>query len=163
MPTFHAHIPAQKFSSEEKRALADALNLALHEAMNTPMDDRFVIISEHKDDEFFIHPTFPGMKRSDKRIVVTVTFGTSRTVEQKRKLAELVTRYAVEKVGVSEDDISLMMYAIPLENMSFGGGKLVSDIDLSMPWVKKVRRSKLPCCLDRGSENDLKRTSRSFS
>ena len=137
MPTFHAHIPAQKFSSEEKRALADALNLALHEAMNTPMDDRFVIISEHKDDEFFIHPTFPGVERSDKRMVVTVTFGTSRTVEQKRKLAELVTRYAVEKVGVSQDDISLMMYAIPLENMSFGAGKLVSDIDLSMPWVNK--------------------------
>ena len=137
MPMFHAHIPAQKFSSEEKRALADALNLALHEAMNTPMDDRFVIISEHKDDEFFIHPTFPGMKRSDKRMVVTVTFGTSRTLEQKRKLAELVTRYAVEKVGVNQDDISLMMYAIPLENMSFGGGKLVSDIDLSMPWVSK--------------------------
>lgn len=137
MPTFHAHIPAQKFSSEEKRALADALNLALHEAMDTPMDDRFVIISEHKDDEFFIHPTFPAMERSDKRMVVTVTFGTSRTVEQKRKLAELVTRYAVEKVGVSKDDISLMMYAIPLENMSFGGGKLVTDIDLSMPWVNK--------------------------
>lgn len=137
MPTFHAHIPAQKFSSEEKRALADALNLALHEAMDTPMDDRFVIISEHKDDEFFIHPTFPAMERSDKRMVITVTFGTSRTVEQKRKLAELVTRYAVEEVGVSKDDISLMMYAIPLENMSFGGGKLVSDIDLSMPWVNK--------------------------
>ena len=137
MPTFHAHIPAQKFSSEEKRALADALNLALHEAMNTPMDDRFVIISEHKDDEFFIHPTFPGVERSDKRMVVTVTFGTSRTLEQKRKLAELVTRYAVEKVGVNQDDISLMMYAIPLENMSFGGGKLVSDINLSMPWVSK--------------------------
>ena len=137
MPTFHAHIPAQKFSSEEKRALADALNLALHEAMDTPMDDRFVIISEHKDDEFFIHPTFPAMERSDKRMVITVTFGTSRTVEQKRKLAELVTRYAVEEVGVSKDDISLMMYAIPLENMSFGAGKLVSDIDLSMPWVNK--------------------------
>ena len=70
MPIFHAHIPAQKFSSEEKRALADALNLALHEAMDTPMDDRFVIISEHKDDEFFIHPTFPDMKRSDKRMLV---------------------------------------------------------------------------------------------
>ena len=137
MPTFHAHIPAQKFSSEEKRALADALNLALHEAMGTPMDDRFVIISEHKDDELYIHPTFPDMKRSDKRMIVTVTTGASRTVEQKRKLAELVTRYAVEKVGVSQDDITLMMYAIPLENMSFGGGRLVSDIDLSMPWVDK--------------------------
>ncbi|HBM67151.1 MAG TPA: tautomerase family protein [Pseudomonas sp.] len=137
MPIFHAHIPAQKFSSEEKRALADALNLALHEAMDTPKDDRFVIISEHKDDELFIHPTFPDVERSDKRLVVTVTIGTSRTVEQKRKLAELVTRYAVEMVGVCQDDISLIMYAVPLENMSFGGGKLVSDIDLSMPWVNK--------------------------
>jgi len=137
MPTFHAHIPAQKFSSEEKRALADAFNLALHEAMGTPMDDRFVIISEHKDDELFIHPTFPDMKRSDKRMIVTVTTGASRTAEQKRRLAELVTRYAVEKVGVSQDDVTLMMYAIPLENMSFGGGKLVSDIDVSMPWVNK--------------------------
>jgi len=137
VPTFHAHIPAQKFSSEEKRALADALNLALHEAMDTPMDDRFVIISEHKDDEFFIHPTFPNVKRSDKHMTVTVTTGTSRTVEQKRKLAELVTKYAVEKVGVSQDDVTLMMYAIPLENMSFGGGKLVTDIDLAMPWVDK--------------------------
>ncbi|GAB1619820.1 tautomerase family protein [Pseudomonas sp. NGC7] len=137
MPIFHAHIPAQKFSSEQKRALADALNLALHEAMDTPKDDRFVIISEHKDDELFIHPTFPDVERSDMRLVVTVTIGASRTVEQKRKLAELVTRYAVEMVGVSQDDISLIMYAIPLENMSFGGGKLVSDIDLSMPWVNK--------------------------
>jgi phenylpyruvate tautomerase PptA (4-oxalocrotonate tautomerase family) len=134
---FHAHIPAQKFSSEEKRALADALNLALHEAMDTPMDDRFVIVSEHKDDEFFIHPTFPDLKRSDRAIIVTVTTGTSRTVEQKRKLAELVTRYAVEKVGVGQDDVTLMMHAIPLESMSFGGGKLVTDIDLSMPWVNK--------------------------
>jgi hypothetical protein len=43
----------------------------------------------------------------------------------------------VERVGIGQDDISLLMYAIPLENMSFGGGKLVSDIDLSMPWVNK--------------------------
>ena len=137
MPVFHAYIPAQKFSSEEKRALADALNLALHEAMDTPMDDRFVIISEHREDEFFIYPTFPAQKRSDRRLIVTVTFGDSRTIEQKRKLAELVTKYAVERVGIGQDDISLLMYAIPLENMSFGGGKLVSDIDLSMPWVNK--------------------------
>ena len=137
MPIFHAYVPAQKFSSEEKRALADALNLALHEAMDTPMDDRFVIISEHREDELFIHPTFPAQKRSDRRLIVTVTFGDSRTIEQKRKLAELVTKYAVERVGIGQDDISLLMYAIPLENMSFGGGKLVSDIDLSMPWVEK--------------------------
>lgn len=137
MPTFHVHIAAQKFSSEEKRGLADALNLALHEAMDTPIEDRFIIITEHREDEFFIHPTFPDMKRSEKRMLVTVTTSISRTVEQKRNLAELVTRYAVEKAGVSQDDISLLIYAIPLENMSFGAGKLVSDAELSMLWVNK--------------------------
>jgi phenylpyruvate tautomerase PptA (4-oxalocrotonate tautomerase family) len=136
MPTFHAYIPAQKFSSSEKRGLADALNRALHEAMENPTEDQFITISEHNEDEIFIHPTFPNLKRSDKRIIVTVSFGTSRTLEQKRKLSELITRYAVEKAGVSEDDITLMMYAIPLENMSFGRGQLIADIDLAMPWVR---------------------------
>ena len=137
MPVFHVHIQEGKFTSEEKRGLADALNLALHEAMDTPMDDRYVIISEHEEDEFFIHPTFPNMRRTEKRILVNVAFGDSRTLEQKRKLAELVTRYAVEKAGVGEDDVSIMMYPLPLSNMSFGRGVLVIDNDLSMPWVGK--------------------------
>jgi phenylpyruvate tautomerase PptA (4-oxalocrotonate tautomerase family) len=141
MPIFHVHIPAGRFSSEEKRGLADALNLALHEAMDTPMEDRFVVISEHREDELFIHATFPAQQRSDRRLIVTVTFGGNRTTEQKRKLAELVTRYAVEKAGIEQDDVSLLMYATPLENMSFGDGKLVSDIDLSMKWVNKLVRS----------------------
>jgi len=60
MPTFHAHIPAQKFSSEEKRTLADALNLALHEAMGTPMDDRFVIISDTRTTNSSFIRLFPA-------------------------------------------------------------------------------------------------------
>ncbi len=137
MPIFHIHIQEGKFTGDEKRGLADAMNLALHESMDTPMDDRYVIISEHKADEFFIHPTFPDMKRTDKRMIINVTFGDSRTLEQKRKLAELVTRYAVKKAGVGVDDVSMIMYPLPLENMSFGRGVLVTDNDLSMPWVGK--------------------------
>ncbi len=137
MPVFHAYIPAKRLTSDEKKGLADALNLALHEALGTPMDDRFIVISEHGEDELFIHPTFPQLERSDRRIIVTVTFGEGRTVEKKRKLAKLITRYAVEKAGLEEDDVCIMMYGIPLENMSFGGGKLLSDIDLAMPWVKQ--------------------------
>ncbi len=137
MPVFHAYIPARSLTNDEKKGLADALNLALHEALGTPMDDRFIVISEHGEDELFIHPTFQQLKRSDRRIIVTVTFGEGRTVEKKRKLAELITRYAVENAGLREDDVCIMMYGLPLENMSFGGGKLLSDIDLAMPWVKQ--------------------------
>ena len=136
MPVFHVHMPAQKFTSDQKRALADALNLAVHEALGSPMDDRFIIISEHGEDELFIHPTFPDLQRSERRIIVTVTFGDTRTLEQKRRLADLITRYAVEKVGIGEDDVTLMMYAIPLEHISFGRGKLAPDTDFGMPWAR---------------------------
>jgi phenylpyruvate tautomerase PptA (4-oxalocrotonate tautomerase family) len=39
MPTFHAHIPAGKFSGAEKRALAAAFHRALIEAFGTPPGD----------------------------------------------------------------------------------------------------------------------------
>lgn len=137
MPTFEVHMKENVFTHEEKEGLAKALNLALHEAMGTPMEDQFIFFTEHKEDEFYFTPTFPNMHRTDKRIMVNVSFGESRTLEQKQKLAELVTRYAMEKAGVGPDDVSMMMYALPLENMTFGRGRLITDIDLSMPWVDK--------------------------
>ncbi|WP_434460737.1 tautomerase family protein [Serratia plymuthica] len=48
-------------------------------------NDRFVIITGHKEDELFIHPTFPDMKRSDKRTIVTVTFGSSRMAHKRSR------------------------------------------------------------------------------
>ena len=66
-----------------------------------------------------------------------MTLGPERTAEKKRRLAELVTRYAVEKAGLGQDDVCLLMYDVPLDGMSLGGGKLLSDIDVPMPWVKQ--------------------------
>ncbi|ASK26954.1 tautomerase family protein [Neisseria chenwenguii] len=127
MPVFNAHVPAGKFTKEQKAALADAFVLALHDALNAPEDDQFVVINEHSEDNLFIHPTFPNMNRTDKRMIVTVDVSTTRTLEEKRKLTELVTKYAVEKVGIGQDDIALLIYALPMENMSFGGGKIMTD------------------------------------
>ena len=137
MPVFHAYVPAGKLTGEQKKGLADGLNLALHEALGTPMEDRFIVISEHGENELFIHPTFPDLRRSARAVIVTVTLGAGRTAEKKKRLAELVTRYAVEKAGLGQDDVCLMMYDVPLESMSFGGGRLLSDIDVPMPWVKR--------------------------
>jgi phenylpyruvate tautomerase PptA (4-oxalocrotonate tautomerase family) len=46
MPTFHAYLPAGRFTNEQKRNLADALHRALMEAFGTPPGDRFIIMSE---------------------------------------------------------------------------------------------------------------------
>jgi phenylpyruvate tautomerase PptA (4-oxalocrotonate tautomerase family) len=124
MPTFHAHIPAGKFSSAEKRALAAAFHRALIEGFETPPGDNFNMISEHKEDELFMDPHFPGMNRTERAMIVTLVHGAHRPLEQKRKIAELVTRYAVEAVGISRDDIVLIMYPVDNENFSFGQGEL---------------------------------------
>lgn len=138
MPLFHAYV-SDNLVSEQKVGLANALSRALHEALGTPPEDRFIVISTHKEDELFMHPTFPNLKRSHQSMVVTLTLGAGRTIEKKRKVAELVTRYAVQAVGIGDDDIFLMMYDVPLESMSFGAGKLLSDIDFAMPWVQQVQ------------------------
>jgi phenylpyruvate tautomerase PptA (4-oxalocrotonate tautomerase family) len=124
MPTFNAHVPAGRFTSEQKRALADALHRALMDAFGTPPGDRFVIISEHREDELFIDPNFPGMQRTERAMIVTVIFGAHRKLEEKRKLAELITKYAVPAAGITEDDITLLMLPVDNENFSFGKGEL---------------------------------------
>lgn len=138
MPVFNANIPAGKFTKEEKNALADAFVLALHDALNAPMDDQFVVFHELSEENLYIHPTFPNMNRTDKRMVVTVDVSTTRSLEEKRKLTELVTKYAVEKVGIGQDDIALLIYSLPLENMSFGRGLLMPDDKEAME--KRVRK-----------------------
>jgi phenylpyruvate tautomerase PptA (4-oxalocrotonate tautomerase family) len=124
MPTFNAYLPAGRFTSEQKRALADAFHRALMESFGSPPGHRFIIISEHGEDELFIDPIFPDMRRTERAIIVTVIFGIHRTLDEKQKLAELVTRYAVESAGLTEDDISLAMLPVDNENFSFGRGLL---------------------------------------
>jgi len=133
MPTFNAYLPAGRFTSEQKRALADAFHRALMESFGTPPGDRFIILSEHGEDELFIDPIFPDMRRTERAIIVTVIFGSHRTLAEKRKLAELLTRYAVESAGLAEDDISLAMLPVDNENFSFGRG-LLQLAGQTPPW-----------------------------
>lgn len=124
MPVFKAHIPKGRFSSEEKRAIADALNQSLVQALGIPEDDRFVILSEHGPDELFLHPTYMEMNRSPAQaMIITVLFSAHRPLEDKRKLAAAINRLVVDATGVSPDDIFISLIPVPIENFSFGRGE----------------------------------------
>ncbi|WP_028805854.1 tautomerase family protein [Streptomyces sp. 142MFCol3.1] len=124
MPVFNAHIPANRFSSQEKRALADALNQALVQGLGIPEGDRFITISEHGEDELFLDPTFMGMQRSSDAMIITVLFGAHRPLEDKRAVSAAINRLVVESLGVSPDDIFIALIPVPNENFSFGRGEL---------------------------------------
>jgi phenylpyruvate tautomerase PptA (4-oxalocrotonate tautomerase family) len=124
VPVFNAHIPAAHYSAEQKRALADALNQSLVQGLGITDGDRFVIISEHGDNELFLHPTFMDMQRSSGAMIITVLFGAHRPLEDKRKVTSAINKLVVEALDISPDDIFVALVPVPNENFSFGRGDL---------------------------------------
>lgn len=122
MPVFHAHIPKGRFTREQKIAMGNALNQSLVEALDIPKGDRFVMLSEHGDDELFIDPTFMEMKRTQNAMIVTVMIGAHRPSSDKKALLAAITRLLERDVGVSPDDVFIALVPVPNENFSFGRG-----------------------------------------
>jgi phenylpyruvate tautomerase PptA (4-oxalocrotonate tautomerase family) len=122
MPVFHAHIPAGRFSKEQKRAIGNALNQSLVEALGIPPGDRFIVLSEHQEDELFIDQTFMDMNRTADAMIITVQIGAHRPAEQKQKLLATIARLLEETVGISPDDVFTSLIQVPNENFSFGRG-----------------------------------------
>jgi len=122
MPVFHAHIPKRRFSREQKIALGNALNQSLVESLNIPSGDRFVMLSEHGDDELFIDPTFMEMNRTENAMIITVLIGAHRPSADKHALLAAITRLLERDVGIDPDDVFVALVPVPNENFSFGRG-----------------------------------------
>jgi phenylpyruvate tautomerase PptA (4-oxalocrotonate tautomerase family) len=122
MPVFHAHIPAGRFSKDQKRAIGNSLNQSLVDALGIPQGDRFIVLSEHSEDELFIDPTFMEMNRSANAMIITVLIGAHRPPEDKQKLLAAITRLLNENVDISPDDVFVALVPVPNENFSFGRG-----------------------------------------
>jgi phenylpyruvate tautomerase PptA (4-oxalocrotonate tautomerase family) len=122
MPVFHAHIPKGRFLKEQKIAIGNALNQSLVEALNIPRGDRFVMISEHGDDELFIDPTFMEMNRTPNAMIITVLIGEHRPAADKKALLAAIPRLLEKAAGISPDDVFVALVPVPNENFSFGRG-----------------------------------------
>ncbi|MER5221014.1 tautomerase family protein [Streptomyces flaveus] len=124
MPVFEAHVPAGRFSVEQKRALADALNQSLVQGLDIPAGDRFISITEHGDGELHLDPSFMEMTRTDDAMIISVLIGAHRPLSDKQKVVSAINRLVVDALGVSPDDIFVALVPVPNENFSFGRGEL---------------------------------------
>lgn len=130
MPVFHAHIPKGRYTRDRKMAIGNALNQSLVQGLGIPEGDRFIVISEHGDDELFIHPTFMDMARTEGAMIIEVLIGAHRPISDKRKLMATMTRLLEADAAVSPDDVFIAFVPVPNENFSFGRGiAQLADID----------------------------------
>lgn len=124
MPVFQVHIPEKRFTSEQKRELARALPRALREALGIPVEDQFVTITSHGEDELFLDPKYMGMNRSSDALIITVLFTAERPLADKKKLVRVICSNTVAALGVDKDDVFITLIPVPKENFSFGAGEL---------------------------------------
>ncbi|OZI26342.1 tautomerase family protein [Bordetella genomosp. 9] len=122
MPVFHAHVPKGRYTRDRKMAIGNALNQSLVQGLGIPEGDRFIVISEHGDDELFIHPTFMDMARTEGAMIIEVLIGAHRPISDKRKLMAAMTRLLEADAAVSPDDVFIAFVPVPNENFSFGRG-----------------------------------------
>lgn len=124
MPVFQVHIPTDRFSSAQKRALAAALPRALNESLGIPAEDQFVAITSHNPDELFLDPRYMGMSRSDDAVIITVLFTAERPLSDKKLLTKAICQNTVDALGIGADDVFIALIPVPKENFSFGRGEL---------------------------------------
>lgn len=124
MPVFQAHIPKNRFSTEQKQALGQALPESLNEALGIPAADQFVAITSHESDELFLDPTYMGMNRSQDAVIITVLFTAERPLADKRAVTKMICEKASKALEISADDIFIALVPVPVENFSFGRGEL---------------------------------------
>jgi 4-oxalocrotonate tautomerase len=94
--------------------------------MNTlrvPPEDFYQLIFELPKTRFLHTPSFVGMHCTDDLIILDVSFIQGRPKETRLALLKDINTRVAAAAGVSPDDIMIMLYEIPGENISFGQGE----------------------------------------
>ena len=106
-----------------RKAILDGLYEALRETFNVPEGDRFMILTEHDQDDFVYDPNYFGIQRSDDLVYLQVTVSNTRPTAQKQKLYKRIVEKLTANPGLRPEDIFINLVEVLPENWSFGHGE----------------------------------------
>jgi len=120
-----------------RRAIASSVYEAMRETIGIPEGDRFILLSAHGEDEWFIDPHFQGMERSESFVLTHIFLSRGRTVEQKQALYARLAERLHNEAGVPADDVMIVLTENSFEDWSFGKGQ--AQYVLNPPaWARKT-------------------------
>jgi 4-oxalocrotonate tautomerase len=122
MPMTHISLRKGK-SPDYHRALVTQIYLAMRETFNVPEEDRFMTISEHRDDQFDFGPDYLGVTRSGDLLMIQITANNTRTLAQKKALYSRIAERLAADPGVRPEDVLISLVEVEKENWSFGNGE----------------------------------------
>jgi len=106
-----------------RRSIRDSIYEAMLETFAVPADDRFMVMTEHGDDELDCNPRYLGIDRSDDLVIIQLTVSNTRTVEQKQALYRGIVARLGKNPGVRPQDVFISLVEVTKENWSLGNGE----------------------------------------
>jgi phenylpyruvate tautomerase PptA (4-oxalocrotonate tautomerase family) len=114
---------AQGKTPEYRATVADVVYEGIVGVLKAPDGDRFMVIGEHKLDNFVYDPNFLDIKRTPDLIIIQVTSTVGNTKEQKvaffRQIADELNR----RLNVRREDVFISLVFVDREDWSFGNGE----------------------------------------
>jgi len=105
-----------------RRAVLDGISRAMRATFDVPEEARFMVITEHDENDFSYSPSYLGIQRSDDLLLIQLTVSNTRNVEKKKALyREIVARLAKDP-GVRPEDVFINLVEVTPEDWSFGNG-----------------------------------------
>jgi len=106
-----------------RKAVLEGVYAAMRETFNVPEDDRFMVVTQHDEDEFLYGAHYLGIERSDDLVIIQLTVSNTRSLEQKKALFGRIAEKLGEKPGVRPQDVFINLVEVAKENWSFGRGE----------------------------------------
>jgi 4-oxalocrotonate tautomerase len=106
-------------------AFREEISRVVHEALvsvGVPKDDRFQVISEHEQSNFVFDPSYLSVQRSERMVMIQITWNEGRTLDQKKALYKAIADGLAGKVGLRREDVFVNLVEVKRENWSFGNG-----------------------------------------
>ncbi|MDR3537245.1 MAG: tautomerase family protein [Acetobacteraceae bacterium] len=122
MPTAKIHLHASRYDSDRLARLGEAIQGALEAVLKVPPEDYYRIFQVLPEGHFVHTPSFVGMQYSDDLILLELTFIAGRSKEVRLALLQELNTRVVAATGISPDDLVILLYELPGENISFGRG-----------------------------------------
>src|SRR5882757_1233695 len=122
MPVAKIHVHEGAFRDSELATIGTAVQAALEEVLSVPPEDYFRITHVLPKGQFVHTPAFVGCTYSERLVLLELTFISGRPKDKRLALLAALNRLVVENVGLRPDDLVVLIYEMPGENISFGQG-----------------------------------------
>jgi phenylpyruvate tautomerase PptA (4-oxalocrotonate tautomerase family) len=123
MPLVKIHVVEGRYDQARIAKVSGAIQSALINTLRVPPEDFYQLIFELPKNRLLHTPSFVGMHYTDNLIILDVTVIQGRPKETRLALLKDINTRVAEAAGVSPDDIFIIIYEVPGENVSAGQGE----------------------------------------